>query len=127
MVGSAIESILSSVTANVTGGRIPHSRGSKWVVYNMISDLPHNTKGAASDFNKYRFQIDSYARTYSDTDTLAASVKSALDEYAGTSESVVIDHIYFDGEFDSVEFVEEGEAREDFFRRSQDYIIIVKT
>ena len=99
MVGSAIESILSSVTSNVTGGRIPDSGGSKWVIYTMISDVPHNTKDAASDFNKYRFQLDIYARTYSDADTLAASVKSAMDEYSGTAESVVIDHIYFDGEY----------------------------
>ena len=126
-MGSALKSILSGVTQYVDGGRIPHSRGSKWIIYNMISALPHNTTGAASDFDKYRFQVDSYARTYSEVDTLAASVRSTLDEYAGTSESVVIDHIYFDGEFDSVESIESDEAREDFFRRSQDYIIIVKT
>jgi len=127
MVGSAIKSILSGVTQYVDGGRIPANRGSQWIIYNMISSLPHNTKGGASDYDKYRFQIDSYARTYSAVDTLAASVRSTLDEYSGTSESVVIDHIFFEGEFDSVEFIEEGEAREDYFRRSQDYIICVKT
>jgi len=127
MVGSAIKSILSDVTQYVDGGRIPANRGSQWVIYNMISCLLHNTKGGASDYDKYRFQIDSYARTYSKVDTLAASVRSTLDEYSGTSEGVVIDHVFFDGEFDSVEFIEEGEAREDYFRRSQDYIICVKT
>lgn len=127
MVGSAIKSILSDVTANVAGSRAPDSPGSKWVVYHMISDLPHNTKGAASDFNKYRFQVDCYGRTYSDADTLAASVKSAMDEYSGTVSSVVIDHIYFDGEYDGVQSIEEMESRQDFFRRIQDYIVIVKT
>ena len=127
MIGSAIKSILSGVTQYVGGGRIPANRGSQWIIYNIISSLPHNTKDGASDYDKYRFQIDSYARTYSAVDTLAASVRSTLDEYSGTSESVVIDHIFFEGEFDSVEFIEEGEAREDYFRRSQDYIICVKT
>ena len=127
MIGTAIKSILSGVTQYVDGGRIPANRGSQWIIYNIISSLPHNTKDGASDYDKYRFQIDSYARTYSAADTLAASVRSTLDEYSGTSESVVIDHIFFEGEFDSVEFIEEGEAREDYFRRSQDYIICVKT
>ena len=126
MVGDAIASILSSVTATVEGGRIPDRRGSDWIIYNMISMVPHNSKSGASTYDQYRFQIDSYARTYSEVDTLAASVKSALNEYEGTAESVVIDHIFHDGEFDAVEFIEDEGAREDYFRRSQDYIIFVR-
>ena len=129
MVGSAIESILSSVGADVTGGTIPDRRGAKWVIYNMISVIPHNTKSGVSDYDKYRFQLDIYARTYSDCDTLAASVMSALDNYSGTSSSVTIDHTYFDGQFDAgPEFVfgEDNNAREDYFRRVQEYIICVR-
>lgn len=127
MVGSAIKSILSDVTSNVAGSRAPYSQGSKWVVYHMISDLPTPTKDSVSTFDTYRFQLDCYGRTYSDADTLAASVKSALDGYSGTVESVVIDHIVFDGEYDGIQSIEEMESREDFFRRIQDYLIIVKT
>ena len=127
MVGSAIKSLLSDVTANVAGGREPDSTGSKWVVYHMISSNPHETKDAASTLDQYRFQLDCYGRTYSDADTLAASVRSALDHYSGTSESVVIDHIFFDGEHDGVISIEELESRGDHFRRIQDYIIWVKT
>jgi len=126
MVGSAIKSILSSVTQYVDGGRIPDSRGSQWIIYNMISDLPHGTKDGVSTLDMYRFQIDSYARTYSNADSLAAEVRSALDSYSGTVESVTIVDCVFDGQFDSVEFIEENESREDYFRRSQDYIITVK-
>jgi len=126
MVGSAIESILSEITATVEGGRIPDRRGSEWVIYNIISLVPHNTKDGASDYDQYRFQIDSYARTYPEVDTLASSVRSALDEYSGTIESVTIDHVFHDGEFDSQEFIEDEGAREDYFRRSQDYIIFIR-
>lgn len=126
MVGTAIKSILSDVTQYVDGGRIPDRRGAKWIIYNMISNVPYGTKNAVSTLDSYRFQIDSYARTYSDADSLAASVRSALDNYSGTVLSVVIDRIIYDGEFDSVEFIEEDESREDYFRRSQDYIIWVK-
>ena len=127
MIGTAIKSLLSDVTQYVDGGRIPHSRGTRWIIYNMISCVPHPTKDGASTFDKYRFQLDCCARTYEDADTLAASVKSVMANYSGTVSSVVIDRIRFDGEYDSVEFIEEDESREDYFRRIQDYIITVKT
>lgn len=126
MIGTAIKSILSDVTKYVSGSREPSNPGSKWVVYHMISDVPHSTKGAVSTLEQYRFQLDCYGRTYSDADTLAASVKSAMDGYTGTVSSVEIESIFFDGEYDGVQSIEEMESREDFFRRIQDYIIWVK-
>jgi hypothetical protein len=93
----------------------------------MISSYPYNTKSGVSTFDWYRFQIDCFARTSEETDALAAAVRALLDNYTGTSSSVVIDRIYFDGEHDAVESVEDEGAREDYFRRSQDYIIAVKT
>ena len=127
MVGSAIESILSSINATVDAGVIPDRRGSDWIIYTMISSVPHNTKTGVSDYDQYRFQIDSYSTTYSAMDTLAASVKSALDNYSGTVESVVIDHVFFDGEFDAGPelAIDEG-STERLYRRIQDYIIFVR-
>ena len=126
MVGSAIESILSGVAATVAPGTIPDRRGAEWVIYNIISLVPHNTKDGASTYDKYRVQLDIYDRTYTTVDTLAASVRSTLDEYTGTAASVVIDHVFFDGEFDTVEFIKEDESGELYFRRSQDYMIFVR-
>lgn len=132
MVYSAIKSILGS-GYNVCPVLIPNSRGAKWISCTMISNYPQNTKDGASTFDWYRFQIDCFTRTAEETDTLAAAVRVLLDNYSGTKESVIIDRIYFDGEHDMVESIEEFEgretmgAREDYFRRSQDYIIAVKT
>ena len=126
MVGTAIKSILSSVAATVYGAVIPDSPGSDWVVYTMISCVPHNTKSGASTYDTYRFQLDCHSRTPERVDTLAASVRSAMDEYTGTVESVVIDHIFFDGQYDGFNSLLEDESREDFFRRTQDYIICVR-
>ena len=127
MVGSAIKSILSDVTSYVAGSRYPDSPGSKWIIYHMISDVPTGTKDAASTLDMYRFQIDCYGRTYSDADTLAASVRSALDNYGqGTVEGVEIEDIRFDGQYDGVQSIEDMESRQDYYRRIQDYIIWVK-
>jgi hypothetical protein len=126
MVGTALKTLLADVTATVYGGLVPDSPGSDWIVYTMISCVPHNTKSGASTYDTYRFQLDCYSRTPERVDTLAASVRSTLDEYEGTSESVVIDHIFFDGQYDAFTSIEEMESREDFFRRTQDYIICVR-
>ena len=125
MIGAAIKSILSSY--NVCPVLIPDSRGAKWVSYHMISNYPYNTKSGVSTFDWYRFQIDCFARTYTECDTMAAAVRVLLDNYSGTISSVVIDRCYFDGEWDTVERIEDEGAKEDYFRRSQDYMIAVKT
>ncbi len=126
MVGTALKTILADVEADVYGNVVPDNPGSDWIVTTMISCVPHNTKSGASDYDQYRFQLDCYSRTPEDVDTLAASVRSTLDEYAGTSETVVIDHIFFDGQYDAFTSLMEMESREDFFRRTQDYIIFVR-
>lgn len=127
MVGDAIKSILSSIEAPVSPLFVPHRRGSRWITYTMISDVPVHTKDGACNYDQYRFQMDMYARTYADADTLAASVRTALDNYSGTVESVVIDQIYYDGQFRNFEFLGEAGEEEDYFRVSQDYIIEVKS
>lgn len=127
MVGTALKTLLADVNATVYGNVVPDSPGSDWIVYTMISSVPNNTKSGASDYDQYRFQLDCYSRTPERVDTLAASVRSTLDEYAGTSESVVIDHIFFDGQYDGFTSIEDMESRGDYFRRTQDYIIFVKT
>ena len=136
MIGSAIESILSGVTKYVEGGKLPDRLRDQWVNYTMISNRPNNTKDGASTYDGYRFQLDIYSRTYKEMDTLAESVKSTLNEYTGTSESVVIDHIFFDGEWSTVEYFDVGvtgsfsasgdKAVQAYYRRSQDYIIYVR-
>ena len=128
MVGDAIESILSGIDAEVTSARIPDRRGSDWVIYNMISAVPMTTKADYRKFIRYRYQVDIYARTYDRTDEIATDVVDAMDNYTGTVEGVEIDRIIFDGEADMpVEFIYDEDAREDFFRRQQDYIINVKS
>ena len=127
MIGDAIKTILASVTANVTPMHIPRNRGSKWCVYTIISNVPHNTKDGASTYDQYRLQVDCYDTQYDRMDTFAASVRSALDEYSGTSEGVVIDHISYVTEFDTFEFLDSGrENPEEYYRRMLEFIIFVR-
>ena len=122
MVGNAIVSILSGVTQNVFPVAIPHRRSAEWVIYTMISHVPNNTKGG-TDYDEYRFQLDCYAREYGSMDTLAAAVRSALDGYSATVVTIKVDNVFLDGQFETQEIIE----KEKYWRRSQDYIIFIKT
>ena len=128
MVGTAIKSILetASIEAKIYGLNVPRRRGASWVIYTYISNVPTNTKGAASTYDVLRFQLDCYARTESRMDALGAAVRTAMDEYSGTVSSVVIDNIYFKGESDSFEIIGDEGATETFYRRTQDYIICIR-
>lgn len=127
MVGTAIKSILSDVETNVYGLHVPNRRGERWVIMTKIDRQPSATKGGVSDYDKYLYQLDIYARTEADMDTLATSVKSAMDNYSGTVSGIAIDHIFFTGENDTVEKVEDEGAVENFYRMTQEYDIWIKS
>ncbi len=127
MVRTAIESILSSIDANLYGLHVPNRRGSQWVIITMIDRQPNSTKGGVSTFDKYLYQLDSYDKLESNMDTLAESVKSAMDDYSGTVSSTVIDHIFFLSESDTVELIEDEGSTENYYRRTQQYEIWIKS
>ena len=126
MVGTAIASILSDIEANVYGLHVPNRRGSQWIIHTKIDRQPSATKGGVSDYDKYLYQLDIYARTEAEMDTLAASVKSAMDDYSGTVSGEVIDHIFFISENDTVEFIEDDDSQENYYRMIQQYDIWIK-
>ena len=126
MVGTAIKTILADVDANLYGLHVPNRRGSQWVIITKIDRQPTATKGGVSDYDKYLYQLDIYARTEAEMDTLAASVKSAMDDYSGTVSSTVIDHIFFTSENDTVEKIEDEGATENYYRMIHEYDIWVK-
>jgi len=125
MVRTAIKSILetASIPAKVYGLHVPHSRGANWIIVTNISNVPNNTKKAVSTLDKTRWQLDCYSNTEERMDTLGAAVRAAMDNYSGTVESVIFSRITFDGESDTVELIEDEGGREEYYRRTQEYLI----
>ena len=128
MVGTAIKTILeaASIEANIYGLYVPRSRGSQWVILTYISNVPTGTKAAVSTLDKTRWQVDCYAKQETVMDALGAAVRAALDNYTGTVSSVKINRIIFDGESDSFESIGDEEATEHYYRRTQDYILMIR-
>lgn len=52
------------------------------IIYTRISSTPENTLNGGATIDLVRFQIDSYAETYSAARTLATSVRTAMEAAA---------------------------------------------
>ena len=97
------------------------------MILTYIGNIPTPTKAAVSTLDRTRWQVDCYAQTETGMDTLGAAVRAALDNYTGTVLSVVFNRITFAGESDSVESIGDEGATEHYYRRTQEYSIIIKT
>jgi hypothetical protein len=112
----------ATIAAAVGGSRVfptvmPQGVVASSLVYNVISEITdHHTQGA-SGLVMARMQLDAYATTPDDADTLARAVKERIDGYAGLMGSVTVQGVFADT------------ARTDYqadaklFRISRDYLI----
>ena len=101
MIGKAIYGILNS-TASITDvvtGIFPVTAGQDtvfpYIVYQRVTTQPTDIKDGGSPLDSARFQVDVYASSKSTCEAIAANVRTALDRYNGTIESVVIQSIKF--------------------------------
>ena len=122
MIGKVIHDLLDQlVTDKVYPIVAPQGAALPFITYQVIDKSdPWDTKGADSDADLARVQINIFTTTYSAANTLAASVRAILDFYTGTNNSVVVDRIRFAAEYDL------GEDLENYYRISQDYMIRIK-
>lgn len=119
MIGKVIESLLSS-TVDIYPIRAIEGKAVPYAVYSVVSNAPTNTKQGVSRLDVVRVQIDVYSNLYSQCVSLSDSIRTALDRYAGTVSTVVVDKIVFENETDG--FDDEAE----YYRRTQDYFIRIK-
>jgi len=119
MIGKVIAALLTPL-GKTYPMRAKQGQAAPYMVYTVISDRPTDTKEGPSELDVKRVQIDTYAATYAECMTLMASVRSTIDRYRGTVQSVVVDKIVFENEQDFYD----NEA--ELYRRSQDYFIRIK-
>jgi len=122
MIGKVIHDLLDQLVSDKVYPIVaPQGAALPFITYQVIDKSdPWDTKGADSDADLARVQINIFTTTYSAANTLAASVRAILDFYTGTNNSVVVDRIRFASEYDL------GEGLENYYRISQDYMIRIK-
>ena len=128
-VTKAIKYILNN-TAGVTAiigtkshaGRAPQETAAPYVVFDIVSVEPTDSKTRPSSVDAVRVQIDCYATTYAGVEALNDAVRSALDAYTigATVNGVKVDGIKYITENATID------EETDIFRRSSDYQIRIK-
>ena len=116
MIGKVIKSLIGSL-GTVYPLRAEQGAAAPYIVYNVISNNPTDTKTGASLLDTWRVQIDVYGSTYAQCVSLSDSIRTTLDRYAGTVQTVKVDKIVFENENDG--FDDDAE----YYHRRQDYFI----
>ena len=85
MIQEALYTLLAAITA--TGGRVypsiaPTLPTSPFIVYDRVSAVPQNSMSETASLINSRVQIDVYAQTYSEAQTVAASVVTAMNGWS---------------------------------------------
>lgn len=76
---------------------VPQEATLPFILLNVISLIPSDTKSGASTLDKWRVQVDSFAKTGADSINIDKYVRSAIDRLTwGTVESVSIQGIRLD-------------------------------
>ena len=85
MIQEALYTLLAAITA--TGGRVypvvaPALPTSPFMVYERISAIPQNSMSETASLINSRVQIDVYSQTYSEAQTVAAAVVTAMNGWS---------------------------------------------
>jgi hypothetical protein len=99
--------VAALVGTRVYANRLPQGVVPPAVRYQRISTPRLRTLAGAGGYATPRFQVDCYGTTHVQAVALAAAVRAALEDYAGTANGVTIDFIAADNE--SGEWEEEVE------------------
>lgn len=125
--GKAIYNLLrtdSDITNLVSSRIYPQiaSQGADFpfIVYLLVDVDPSDTKSGVSTLDQSRYDIVVASKTYSEVSTITELVRSRLDRYSGTVESVVIDSI----QFQSVDA--DNDPATETYVTSSEYIIRIK-
>jgi hypothetical protein len=97
---------------------IPQNPTYPLVTYQEIDTIPIHVMGGTAGIRHARYQVDSWAATMAAAKAVAAQVESALDNYAGTSDTIVIKNCFYEMGHASPYDDSEG-----VFRYIQDFII----
>ena len=92
-----------------------------FIVIQKNSVEPTDIKGAVSTDDVQNFQVDCYARTEREVQTISARIRVLLDQYSGTVSSINVQNIVFENETDG-----DFNYASEVFAKSQDYRARIK-
>lgn len=119
MLHDVIYDLLKDITTHVYPGLAPDDVSIPYIVFFQVTNVPSPDASGASKLDEITYQISVFAGSYRAMETLAESVRTALDEYTGTAYDVTIERISFKTE----NYIPEGNG---IHHKALDYTITVK-
>lgn len=119
MLHEAIYDRLKTITAKVYPGMAPENVTIPYIVHFQVSNVPSSNASGASTLDDIRIQVSVFETTYKAMETMAAAVRTALDEYKGTLQGVTIERCSFIGE----NYIPEGTG---VHHKALDYKLTIK-
>jgi hypothetical protein len=119
MLHDAIYDQLKTVTPKTYPGMAPEDIPLPYIVFFQISNIPASNASGASKLDSIMYQVSVFGTTYREMETMAAAVRTAMDEYKATAQSVTIERCAFYGE----NYIPEGTG---VHHKAIDYKITVK-
>ena len=123
MIKNAVTTILLAdgtltgiVGTNVFPALAPQTTSYPFITVVNNATTPLKLKGSASTNDLYSFEVNIFAETENECQTIANRVRVLIDQYSGTSGGVVVQLITFEDELDD-SFVIDREI----YARSQEY------
>jgi hypothetical protein len=75
----------------------PQNIGIPFATFNIISNEPHDTKDGVSEVDKFRVQVDCWAKSGREAADCSAAIRTALDRYTpGTVAGAALDGIRYE-------------------------------
>ena len=131
MISTAIYSILHTNAAvlAVVGNRIYPNMATQtaqhpYIVYSVVSKVPTDSKDSGTGFDRYRVQVDCVGNNFSDIESLATKVRTALDRKTGSHGSMTIIQITYENTVDVHDEFSEDSSQ--IYQKAVDFMIITK-
>jgi len=98
MLHDVIYDRLKAITSKVYPGMAPENVAIPYIVFFQVSNVPASNASGASTLDDIRIQVSVFETSYRAMEIMAANVRTALDEYKGILQSVIIERCSFIGE-----------------------------
>lgn len=97
MLHELIYDQLKTITANVYPGVVAEEVSLPYISHFHVDDIPSPDSDGPSKMDVIRWQVSCFHNSYANVETMAQSVRAALDEFSGSGHGVTVTRCLYAG------------------------------